>query len=91
MILPPLIYESSISLLKSRGVFYRIGSLLFSLHISIGVCTGVIFVLGCSLIKQDKMNYQILFQIALIAQLNDYVSTLEPSVLMAIDQISLTN
>lgn len=91
MILPPLIYESSISLLKSRGVFYRIGSLLFSQHISIIVCTGVIFVLGCSLIKQDKINYQILFQIALIAQLNDYVSTLEPPVLMAIDQISLTN
>jgi hypothetical protein len=55
------------------------------------VCTGVLFFLGYSLIKQEKLNYQILFQIALIVQLNDYVSTLEPSVLMAIDQISLTN
>jgi hypothetical protein len=32
-----------------------------------------------------------LFQIALISQLNDYVSTLEPPVLIAIDQISMTN
>lgn len=91
MILPPLIYESSITLLKNRGVFYRIGSLLFSQHISILVCTGVIFILGYSLIKQEKIDYKILIQIALIAQLNDYVSTLEPPVLIAIHQISLTN
>ena len=55
------------------------------------ICTGVIFVLGFSLIRQDKIDYKILLQIALIAQLNDYVSTLEPPVLIAIDQISLTN
>ena len=91
MILPPLIYESSLTLLKSRGVFNRIGSLLFSQYISIMICTGVIFVLGFSLIRQDKIDYKILLQIALIAQLNDYVSTLEPPVLIAIDQISLTN
>lgn len=91
MILPPLIYESSLTLLKSRRVFNRIGSLLFSQYISIMICTSVIFVLGFSLIRQDKIDYEILLQIALIAQLNDYVSTLEPPVLIAIDQISLTN
>jgi len=51
MILPPIIYESSLTLLKNRGVFYRIGSLLFSQHISILICTGVIFALAFSLIK----------------------------------------
>jgi len=45
LVIPPIIFESSFSIIKSVKAFSRIGSILFSVGMSVMMTTGVLFLI----------------------------------------------
>lgn len=80
LIVPPLIYESSITMLKKVKMFTRIGTLLISVTIVTFLSFFVITIFNLFL---NFGHSSIL--LALIVQLNDYSGTLDPHVSFAVN------
>ena len=80
VILPPIIYESSLTMIKDIKVFTRIGTIMASSVISIMLSIAAFAVL----LLIFQLNSVILF-ISVIVQLNDYSGTLESPISFSVD------
>jgi len=80
LIVPSLIYESSVTMLKKVKMFTRIGTLLISVTIVTFLCFAILTVLNLFLNFGPSS-----LLMALIVQLNDYSGTLDPHVSFAVN------
>ena len=81
LIMPPIIYESSLSLIHNARVMSRLGSLCILQVLTILVTTAWLL-LPDLLFKNLKIFTSV--PMALLIQVNDYVGTVEPHVQMAV-------
>lgn len=85
-IIPPIIYESSLLMIKKSEVLSKIGSVFLSQLISVLTVTalfsGLLIVTGLSdLLRLDNSSgANMLLILSLIIQLNDYSGTLDPHI-----------
>lgn len=79
--MPPIIYESSLTLVQNVKVMKRIGSLCMFQIFSIFVTTAWLFLPELLFPRLDMLPR---VSMAMLLQLNDYVGTLEPQVQMVI-------
>lgn len=79
VVLPPIVYESAVSVEKRGKIIHRLGTLVFS-QLFIMMLLTVCFALLTQLFKLSLSNGMFMLVLALTLQLNDYSGTIEPHV-----------
>lgn len=75
MLVPPILYENSLTLLKKINVFKRIGSAVIYTFFGVFVCVGIAWIVDLVFKNIDRP-----IPIVLIFLLGDYSGTLDPHV-----------
>jgi hypothetical protein len=90
MIVPPIIYESALNMIKRREVLSRIGTLLVSQIVTVlvvlAIFTGFAHLTG---IAAPVSNTNMIVILGLAIQLNDYSGTLDPHISFNIEDSSV--